>query len=239
MLNKDIEIIEKHFYLKDETKIEEIRKYEKDEEKNQLKASYLIRENNKFDIEKSLNLWFEAKEKYGKIFDYLSGILKESTHKYMQFKFFALSQWFEAYSREFLKNKVLQIVNNSIIQDIDKKLLKSIPGNNNTFRTNLNGLFIIKKLELIIFDKQDKNKKDDLIKDIVGYRNNLTHLNVKDNLNMQQVVNLYSILKNLIYLFIMEELQVQNDRSYTDFKNETNYFYKKYDVLSKTIKKCE
>ncbi|MDN5100349.1 hypothetical protein O8C83_05895 [Aliarcobacter butzleri] len=238
VLNKDIEIIEKYFYLEDETKIEEIKKYEKDEGPNQSITTYLIKENDKFNIENSLNIWFEAKEKYGKIFDYLSGILKESTLKHMEFKLFALSQWIEAYSREFLKDSALQIINNSLIKDIDKKFLNSITGKNNTFRTNLNGLFIIKNLEQLVFDNLNSNKKDCLISDIICYRNNLTHLNVKDNLNNQQAVNLYEILKNLIYLFIMEELQVQDNRNYDKFKNEVNHFYKKYNALYKTIRKC-
>ncbi len=38
---------------------------------------------------------------------------------------------------------------------------------------------------------------------------------------------------------MMEELQLQDDRNYDYFKNEANYFYKKYDALSKTLEKCK
>ncbi|WP_323127360.1 hypothetical protein [Aliarcobacter butzleri] len=68
------------------------------------------------------------------------------------------------------------------------------------------------------------------------YRNKLTHLNVKDDLNSEQMVNLYEILKNLIYLYIMDELQLQDNNNYHKFKNEANHFYKKYENLSKLLK---
>lgn len=250
VLNKDIEIIEKYFYLEDETKIEEIKKYEKNEETNQLKASYLIRENDKFDIEKSLNLWFEAKERYGKIFDYLSGILKESTHKYMEFKFFALSQWIEAYStvlfktknmeKDIIKIKVKELknaINTSNLSDEEKKNLID------NWNYDTKGHTFVQKLDQL-FNKNDffKNlfdSNEELLKDIKCYRNNLTHLNEKDNLNPQQAINLYEILKNLIYLFIMEELQLQNDRNYDNYIKELKYCYKKYDNLSRILEKCK
>lgn len=237
VLNKDIEIIKKYFYLEDETEIEEIRKYEKNFNRQQ--ANYLIDNYNNFDIEKSLNCWFEAKERYGKIFSYLSGILKETTLNHIEFKLFALSQWVEAYSREFVKNSALQIIKNNLIKDIDKEFLNSIITKNNTFRTDLNGLFIIKNLKKLVFDDLSRDKKKCLINDILCYRNHLTHLNVKDDLNSEQMVNLYEILKNLIYLYIMDELQLQDDINYDKFKNEVNHFYKKYNALAETIKKCE
>lgn len=248
VLNKDIEIIEKHFYLEDETKIEEIKKYEKDEESNQSITTYLIKENDKFNIENSLNLWFEAKEKYGKIFDYLSGILKESTLKHMEFKLFALSQWIEAYStvlfntgnieKDIKKIKLKNLknaINTSNLTEQEKKDLIdncSYDTKGYTFVQKLNQLFNKNDFFENLFDSNEE-----LLKDIVRYRNNLTHLNVKDNLNNQQAVNLYEILKNLIYLFIMEELQVQDNRNYNEFKNTVNHFYKKYDTLYKNIEK--
>lgn len=245
VLNKDIEIIEKHFYLEDETKIEEIKKYEKT---NQSKISYLIKEDDKFDIERSLNLWFKAKERYGKIFDYLSGILKESTLKHMEFKFFALSQWIEAYSTTLFKTedmeknikkvKVAELknaINASNLLDEEKNNLIDnwyYDTKGHTFVEKLKQLFNSNDFFLNLF-----NSNENLIKDIKDYRNNLTHLNPKHNLNNQQTVNLYEILKNLIYLFIMEELQLKDDRNYDYFKDEANYFYKKYEYLSETIKK--
>ncbi len=155
VLNKDIEITEKYFYLEDETKIQEIKKHEK--EKNQSKTSYLIKENDKLDIEKSLNLWFKAKEKYGKIFDYLSGILKETTLIYMEFKLFALSQWIEAYStilfetknmeKNIKKIKVKELknaINTSNLSDEEKKNLIdhwNYDTKGHTFVQKLNQLF--------------------------------------------------------------------------------------------------
>ena len=250
VLNKDIEIIEKYFYLEDETKIEEIRKYEKNGETNQSKASYLIKENDKFDIKRSLNLWFEAKEKYGKIFSYLSGILKETTIKHMEFKLFALSQWIEAYStilfetknmeKNIIKIKVKELknaINTSNLSDEEKKNLIdhwNYDTKGHTFVQKLNQLFNKNDFFENLFDSNEE-----LLKDIKCYRNNLTHLNEKDNFNSQQAINLYAILKNLIYLFMMDELQLQDDRNYDYFKNEANYFYKKYDALSKTLEKCK
>lgn len=248
VLNKDIEITKKYFYLEDETKIQEIKKYEK--EKNQLKTSYLIKENDKLDIEKSLNLWFEAKEKYGKIFNYLSGILKETTLKHMEFKLFALSQWIEAYStilfetknmeKNIIKIKVKELknaINTSNLSDEEKKNLIdhwNYDTKGHTFVQKLNQLFNKNDFFENLFDSNEE-----LLKDIKCYRNNLTHLNEKDNFNSQQAINLYAILKNLIYLFMMDELQLQDDRNYDYFKNEANYFYKKYDALSKTLEKCK
>ena len=101
---------------------------------------------------------------------------------------------------------------------------------------NLNSV-IDSQRTLLIEKLNDSNEK--LIEDIKNYRNKLTHLNVKDDLNSEQMVNLYEILKNLIYLYIMDELQLQDDINYDKFKNEVNHFYKKYNALAETIKKCE
>lgn len=232
VLNRDIEIIEKYLYLEDEKKVEEIIKHEQIIES---KTSYLIKEYNNFDIEKSLNLWFDAKERYGKIFGYLSGILKESTFNHIEFKLFALSQWIEAYSREFLQN---EIKNTKL--DINKqKFLERVSGKDNSLRTNLNALFIIKNLEELLFNKENRNKKNTLIHDIVCYRNNLTHLNVEDNLNHEQAINLYEILKSLILIFIMDELQIKDNEQYENLKKEIKYSYNKYDDLSRVLKKCK
>lgn len=245
VLNEDIEIIEKYFYLEDETKIEEIMKYQINE--NQQKTNYLIDDNDNLDFEKSLNLWFEAKSKYGKIFDYLSGILKETTLKHIEFKLFALSQWVEAYSTVLFKTENME----KHIKKVKEKELKNAINASNLLDEEKNNLIdnwcydtkghtFVGKLQQL-FDKNDffKNlfdSNENLLKDIKDYRNNLTHLNPKDNLNTQQAINLYELLKNLIYLFIMEELQLQNDRNYNKYMKEVKYIYKKYYNLSKLFK---
>lgn len=242
VLNKDIEIIKKYFYLEDETEIEEIRKYEKNFNRQQ--TNYLI--DNYNNIDKSLKLWFKAKEKYGKIFSYLSGILKENTLNHIEFKLFALSQWVEAYSTALFETNDKE----KDIKKDEKELKKLINGSNlsdeaknnliDNWHYDTKGHTFVEKLKQL-FKKNDFfsnlfNENKNLIEDIKAYRNKLTHLNVKDNLNSEQMVNLYEILKNLIYLYIMDELELQDNSNYHKFKKEANHFYKKYENLSKLLK---
>ncbi len=244
VLNKDIEIIKKYFYLEDEIEIEEIRKYEKNFNRQQ--ANYLIDNYNNFDIDKNLKLWFEAKEKYGKIFSYLSGILKENTLNHIEFKLFALSQWVEVYSTALFETndkekdikkdekELKKLINDSDLSDEAKNNLID------NWHYDTKGHTFVEKLKQL-FKKNDFfsnlfNENKNLIEDIKYYRNKLTHLNVKDNLNSEQMVNLYEILKNLIYLYIMDELELQDNSNYHKFKKEANHFYKKYENLSKLLK---
>jgi hypothetical protein len=245
VLDKDIEIVKKIFHIADKTKIKEIVKYQKDELVNQLIKNYLIKNYDKFDIESSLNLWFGAKEKYGRIFDYLSEILSETTIKHLDFKLFALAQWVEAYSTVLFETPKKE----KNIKRKEKELKKAIKISNlldedknyliEHWNYDKKGQAFIEKLKEL-FSKNDFfinlfDSNENLLKDIKYYRNSLTHINVKDTLNMQQVANIYEILKNFIYLLIMEELQVKNDKNYAFFKEEAKYYYKKYDALSKTI----
>lgn len=233
MLNKNVQTIEKFVYTTEEKKIEQILKYDSKYIEDASQPDYLLYSKEKIDSI-VLNAWFDAKGKYGKIFSYLSGILKESSLPYLEFKYFALAQWMEAYSREYLSNKVEAIVDKNLQENDDKLLLKSQCQNNN-FRKNFKDIFKFEKLNEF-FNFQNKNMRNDLIHDIVCYRNHLTHLNKEDNLNHEQMANLYEILKNLIYVFIARELNVEVKQNMID---HIKLKYKHYCDLKDEIGKCK
>jgi len=186
VLSSDIQAIQKFIYTVDGNKIQEVMRY-KNREKAKEKFLFAYDANS---IEDILNRWFEAKSTYGKIFDYLSGILNESSSVYLDLKYFTLAQWMEAYSREFIKNEVYSIIDSVIQKNDDKILLKSQCQNQNSFRKNLNNIFKIRGLDEVCFGRNNRNERDDLIHDIICYRNNLTHLNIIDNLNHTQMMHL-------------------------------------------------
>ena len=205
VLNNDVKTIEKFIYTVDNKKIEEVMHYKS---KQTTKEKFLFRYDAN-SIENILNCWFETKGKYGKIFDYLSGILNESSIVHLELKYFALAQWMEAYSREFLNNKTQKIIIENIKNDDEKKLLLS-QFQNDSFRKNLREIFRYKELKIILGITNSK-KQGDFIDQIICYRNHLTHINVKDELNNTKMLNLYEILKDMIYILLMKELNVTID----------------------------
>lgn len=230
VLSNDIKSIKKYIYTANDTKIEEVMRY---------KPEQLTKENFLFqydtnNIEDILNHWFEAKNTYGKIFGYLSGILNESSIVHLELKYFALAQWIEGYSREFLNNKVQTIINERVENSDDKKLLLSQYQNSNNFRKNLRDVFRCKDLKTIL-EINSKDKKE-LIDQIICYRNHLTHINIKDDLNNTQMFNLYEILKDMIYILLMKELDVTIDDNRID---EIKRKYMIYKNLSVSIQKCK
>lgn len=235
VLKNDVKSIKKYIYTVDGNKIEEVMRYKN---KEQVKEEFLFAYDGN-SIEDILNRWFEAKSAYGKIFDYLSGILNESSTVYLELKYFTLAQWIEAYSREYLKIEVENIIKNTIQAESDQELLQAQCQNQNSFGKNLNNLFKIKNLDDIFFGASSRNKRDPLIRDIVCYRNHLTHINIKDNLNNTQMMYLYEILKNLIYILIMQELKITAVGKYEYFIAEIKQNYQMYISLRETIEKCK
>lgn len=220
ILNNSVKTIEKYIYTIDDTKIEEVMRYKKEPKANEI---FLFRYDAN-SIESILNHWFEANNMYGKIFSYLSGILNESSAEYSELKFLMLAQWVEAYSREFLNNKVQTIIDECVKNSGDK-----------TYRKNLKQLFQTNNIDEIIFGNSSTKKRNGLVDQIVCYRDHLVHLNVKDDLNKTQMVNLYDILKDLIYIILMKELDVAIDDDRID---EIRRKYMRYQTFSKSIVKC-
>ena len=231
VLNNDVKTIEKFIYTVDDTKIEEIMRYKKEEKDNE-KFLFSYDATN---IENILNSWFEAKSKYGRIFDYLSGILNESSIVHLELKYFALAQWVEGYSREFLNNKVQTIINEYVENSDDQKLLLSQSQNSNNFRKNLKDMFKLKDLKILI-GIQNREDQKNFIDQIICYRNHLTHINIESKLNDTQIMHLYEILKDIIYILIMKELDVA---IYNKRIDEIKRKYIAYKSLQDTIKKCE
>lgn len=231
VLNNDVKTIEKFIYTVDDTKIEEIMRYKKEEKDNE-KFLFSYDATN---IENILNSWFEAKSKYGRIFDYLSGILNESSIVHLELKYFALAQWLEAYSRELLHGEVKAIINEHIKSSDDKELLLSQSQNSNNFRKSLKDMFKLKDLKILIGIQNSEDQKK-FIDQIICYRNHLTHINIESKLNDTQIMHLYEILKDIIYILIMNELDVA---IYNKRIDEIKRKYIAYKSLQDTIKKCE
>lgn len=220
-LNNNVKTIEKFIYTVDDTKIEEVMRYKSEQ---LTKEEFLFRYDTN-SIESILNRWFEAKNTYGKIFSNLSGILNESSAEYLELKFLMLAQWIEAYSREYLTNTLQTIINERVENS-----------NDNKYRKNLKQLLQIKNIDEIIFGNSSKKKRDSLIDQIICYRNHLTHLNVKDDLNDTQMSNLYEILKDMIYILLMKELDVEiDDNRIGEIKRK----YMRHKSLEASIQKCK
>lgn len=229
VLSNSVKRIEKFIYTINETKIEEIMTY---------KQEARINEQFLFDydtntIEDILNHWFQSKNMYGKIFDYLSGILNESSAEYLELKFLMLIQWIEAYSREFLNHKIQAIINESISNSDEQKLLLSQSQNNNNFRKNLKDIIKIHDFKIILGINKDEQNR--FIDQLICYRNHLTHINIKDDLHNGQMLNLYEVLKDMIYILLMQGLNVSIDNRIDDVKRK----YLKYKNLETSIKKCQ
>lgn len=229
LLNNSVKRIEKFIYTIDETKIQEIMTYKQETKINE-QFLFDYSTNN---IEDILNRWFQSKDKYGKIFNYLSGILNETSAEYLELKFLMLAQWIEAYTREFLNNKVQAIIHENINNSDEKQLLLSQYQNDNNFRKNLKDIMKIYDLREILDINRDEQNK--LIDQIICYRNHLTHINIIDDLNNVQMLNLYVILKDMIYILLMKELNVLIDNHRID---EIKRKYKKFKNLETYIKKC-
>ena len=210
ILNKNVEIIKKLFYTIEMKEIEQIQSYNPRDIEDKSKTEYLLDFHKNNDLTVLLDRWFDSKEKYGKIFDYLSGILKESSLSYLEFKYFALAQWVEAYSRELLNNKA-------------------------EFRKNLKSIFRSLNLKDLLNFK-NKDAVNTLINDIVCYRNHLVHINKEDNLDNTQMQNLYEILKSLIYICITKELSIKIDEKLND---DMRRKYQDYLTLKNKLGKCE
>lgn len=180
--------------------------------------------------------WFDTKKRFGKIFDYLSGLFKASV--YIELNYFLLIQWIEAYcgvlyksninekNIEKKKKKLTEIIDKSCLSEKDKQDFKD------NAKYDKQGYIFSKKLELL-FDGNETlkdlfNSDKILLDDIKHYRNNLTHINIVDNLNNQEMHNLHEILKNIIYILIIEELKLPKSRFYDDFKKEAKRYFKLY-----------
>lgn len=247
VLSNDIKSIKKYIYTADNTKIEEVMCY---------KSGQLTKENFLFQydtnsIEDILNCWFEAKNTYGKIFGYLSGILNESSAVYLELKFLMLAQWIEAYSGEKFKDqkkqfekeekklkKNIQQIIKKIENDEDKELVQQYCkfDNEDTFTKKVKFLFDSSILNDIFDFSNHEEELDSFINEIKKYRNNLTHINTKDNLNNTQMLNLYEILKDMIYILLMKELDVTIDDNRI---NEIKRKYMIYKNLSVSMQKCK
>lgn len=231
VLNSDVQTTKKFIYTVNDKKIEEIMRYKKEEKDNE---NFLFSYDTS-NIENILNHWFETKSKYGRIFDYLSGILNESSIVHLELKYFVLAQWLEAYSRELLHGEVKAIIKEHIKSSDDKELLLSQSQNNNNFRKNLKDMFKLKDLKTLIGIQNSEYQKN-FIDQIICYRNHLTHINIESKLNNIQIMYLYETLKDIIYILIIKELDVAIDSKRID---EIKRKYIAYKSLQDTIKKCE
>ena len=234
ILDINIELNKKIFYTQNNEEIELVLKSTKIE--NDKTINKLI----DFDSinEETLIKWFDTKKRFGKIFDYLSGIFNNKASIYIELNYFLLIQWIEAYcgvlyksninekNIEKKKKKLTEIIDKSCLSEEDKQDFKD-----NT-KYDKQGYVFSKKLELL-FDGNETlkdlfNSDKILLDDIKHYRNNLTHINIVDNLDNQEMHNLHEILKNIIYIFIIEELKLPKSRFYDDFKKEAKRYFKLY-----------
>ncbi|MDX9961780.1 MAG: hypothetical protein RBS32_09970 [Aliarcobacter sp.] len=232
ILDISIELDKKIFYNPKKEEIELIlksTKIEDDKSINKLISFDSINE----DI---LIKWFDTKKRFGKIFDYLSGLFKASV--YIELNYFLLIQWVEAYcgvlyksninekNIEKRKTKLTEIIDKSSLSEEDKRDFKD------NAKYDKQGHIFSKKLELL-FDGNETlkdlfNSDKTLLDDIKHYRNNLTHINIVDNLDNQEMHNLHEILKNIIYILIIEELKLPKSRFYDDFKKEAQRYFELY-----------
>ena len=186
--------------------------------------------------EETLIKWFDTKKRFGKIFDYLSGLFNASV--YLELNYFLLIQWIEAYcgvlykaninekNIEKKKKKLIEIIDKSCLSEEDKQDFKD------NAKYDKQGHIFSKKLELL-FDGNETlkdlfNSDKTLLDDIKHYRNNLTHINIVDNLDNQEMHNLHEILRNIIYILIIEELKLPKNRFYDDFKKDAKRYFKLY-----------
>lgn len=248
-LNKDVLQIKIYYYNEENKKIEKILKYNENI-KEHIEVQFLINKTDKINLNTVINSWFNTKQKYGKIFNYLSGILKDSSLSYLEFKYFALAQWIEAYGNiRFFTDEVRKEIRDTTkenkqnvkeiigrIEDVkDKELLNKFYKFNaeDTFGIKLQHLFADKVL-MEIFSGDVS-----LLHDLKCYRNNLTHLNKEDNLDSEQMINLYEILKNIIFIFLMNELKLENIQKYKDIIDESKEKYREYKNLEASLEKCK
>ncbi len=234
ILDINIELNKKIFYTQNNEEIELVLKSTKIE--NDKTINKLI----DFDSinEETLIKWFDTKKRFGKIFDYLSGIFNNKASIYIELNYFLLIQWIEAYcgvlyksninekNIEKKKKKLTEIIDKSCLSEEDKQDFKD-----NT-KYDKQGYVFSKKLELL-FDGNETlkdlfNSDKILLDDIKHYRNNLTHINIVDNLDNQEMHNLHEILKNIIHILIIEELKLPKSRFYDDFKEEAKRYFKLY-----------
>ncbi len=96
-------------------------------------------------------------------------------------------------------------------------------------------MFKLKDLKILI-GIQNREDQKNFIDQIICYRNHLTHINIESKLNDTQIMHLYEILKDIIYILIMKELDVA---IYNKRIDEIKRKYIAYKSLQDTIKKCE
>ncbi|CAM3920714.1 HEPN domain-containing protein [Arcobacter cloacae] len=234
ILDVNIEFDKKIFYTQNNEEIELVlksRKIENDKTINKLIDFDSINE-------KTLIKWFDTKKRFGKIFDYLSGIFNNNASTYIELNYFLLIQWIEAYcgvlyksninekNIEKKKKKLMEVIDKSCLSEEDKQDFKD------NAKYDKQGYIFSKKLELL-FDGNETlkdlfNSDKTLLDDIKHYRNNLTHINIVDNLDNQEMHNLHEILKNIIYILIIEELTLPKSRFYDYFKKEAKRYFKLY-----------
>lgn len=234
ILDINIELDKKIFYTQNNEEIELVLKSTKIE--NDKTINKLI----DFDSinEETLIKYFDTKKRFGKIFDYLSGIFNNKASIYIELNYFLLIQWIEAYcgvlyksninekNIEKKKKKLTEIIDKSSLSEEDKRDFKD------NAKYDKQGHIFSKKLELL-FDGNETlkdlfNSDKTLLNDIKHYRNNLTHINIVDNLDNQEIHNLHEILKNIIYILIIEELKLPKSRFYDDFKKEAQRYFELY-----------
>lgn len=103
----------------------------------------------------TLTKWFDSKKRFGKIFDYLSGIFNNKASIYLDLNYFLLVQWIEAYcgvlyKSDFNENdikkkkkKLTEIIDKSSLSEEDKQDFK------NNAQYDKQGYIFSKKLELL------------------------------------------------------------------------------------------
>lgn len=233
-LDVTLELDKKNFYTQNNEEIKLILKIAKNEDNKSINKLIDFNAIN----EKTLIKWFDKKNKFGKIFDYLSGIFNEEASIYLEVRYFLLIQWIEAYCGVLYKSSI----NENEIKEKKKKLTKIIDQSDlkekdkKDFKDNVQydkqGYVFSKKLELL-FDGNETlkdlfNSDKTLLDDLKHYRNNLTHINMIDNLDHNEIHHLHEILKNTIYILLIEELELPKSRFYADFKKEAKRYFELY-----------
>jgi len=231
----NIELNKKIFYTKNNEEIELVlksKKKENDETINKLIDFESINQ-------ETLKKWFNTKKRFGKIFDYLSGLFTKEASLYLEVRYFLLIQWIEAYCSVLYKStikkekeindkkkKLMEIIDKSCLSEEDKQDFKD------NAKYDRQGYIFSEKLKLLFNGNETLkdlfNSDKTLIDDLKHYRNNVTHINVIDNIDNKQLYYLHEILKNIIFVLIIEELKLPKSSFYDDFKKEAKRNFELY-----------
>ncbi|WP_419773748.1 HEPN domain-containing protein [Halarcobacter sp.] len=200
---------------------------------------YLYNEDN---IEGILSNWFSMQKKYGMIIDSLFSIFDDKSFVYSENRFIAYMQWIEGFTRvayptnedeklEF-ENKIHKIIK-QISSSEDKEFISNIT--KYKFETPLR-----EQLKKIIYEYGIKNLLNlnskeikSLINKLLKYRNKLTHISNKQEYDINELVYLNMMLKNILYIIFHKKLLLDKDNNaYEKVVRNLIHYYKEYRLIS-------